>query len=164
MRILEVTPRQRALFCVYAAVLIDMMGQALTLPTMPFYAQELGATPAQLGTVFSAFAIAQVISQAWMGWAGDKIGRRAVLIMALIGPAFGFAASALAWDFYSLIAARVLLGLVSGCIATANAYVAEIVPLENRARLMAGLGAIACLRRRLGRARLPHPLCQHRGT
>merc|ERR1712185_244558 len=97
MRLLEFTPRQRALGCVYAAVLIDMLGSALTLPTMPFYAQALGASPAQLGNIFSAFAIAQVISQAWMGWAGDKFGRRAVLLLALIGPALGFAASALAW-------------------------------------------------------------------
>ena len=78
----------------YAAVLIDMLGNALTLPTMPFYAQELGASPVQLGNIFSAFAIAQVISQAWMGYAGDKIGRPTVLIIALVGPAFGFAASA----------------------------------------------------------------------
>ena len=73
---------------------------------MPFYAQELGASPVQLGNIFSAFAITQVISQAWMGYAGDKIGRRAVLLIALIGPSFGFAASALAWDFWSLMFAR----------------------------------------------------------
>ena len=145
MGLVDFSPRQRALFCVYTAVLIDMLGQALTLPTMPFYAQKLGATPAQLGTIFSTFAVTQVISQAWMGWAGDKIGRSTVLIFALVGPAFGFAASALAWDFYSLIAARAFLGLVSGCIATANAYVAEIVPPERRARLMAGLGAMTSM-------------------
>ena len=142
---LDFSPRQRSLFCVYSAVLIDMLGNALTLPTMPFYAQELGASPVQLGNIFSAFAITQVISQAWMGYAGDKIGRRAVLLIALIGPSFGFAASALAWDFWSLMFARAFLGLVSGCIATANAYVAEIVPKDERARLMAGLGAMTSM-------------------
>jgi len=139
------TPRQRALFCVYAAVLIDMLGSALTLPTMPFFAADLGCAPFQLGNIFATFSFAQVLSQAWMGWAGDKVGRRPVLIVALLGPSMGFAASALAWDFPSLIAARAFLGLVSGCMATANAYVADVVQPSERARLMAGLDAMTSM-------------------
>jgi len=38
-----------------------MLGQALTLPVMPFYAQQLGARPHELGSIFAAFAITQAL-------------------------------------------------------------------------------------------------------
>jgi len=41
-----------------------------------------------------------------MGWAGDRFGRRVVLIAAAVGPAIGFAVSAFSWSYYSLILAR----------------------------------------------------------
>ncbi len=50
--------------------------------------------------------MSQVLSQAWMGWAGDRFGRRVVLIAAAVGPAIGFAVSAFSWSYYSLILAR----------------------------------------------------------
>ena len=41
---------------------VDMLGFAMVLPILPFYAQDLGATPLAIGLIISSYSIAQLIS------------------------------------------------------------------------------------------------------
>ena len=104
-------------------VVIDMMASALTVPVMPFYAKtvcgcedmsdlecddpicnNLGGASSSLGFMFSCFAIAQLLSNAWMGPLSDKIGRRAILTVTLGGAGVGMFASSIAPSFVWLVA------------------------------------------------------------
>jgi|TARA_B110001469_G_scaffold98478_1_gene95220 MFS family permease len=46
---------------------------------------RLGGATASLGFMFSSFAIAQLISNAWLGPLSDAVGRKAILTLTLSG-------------------------------------------------------------------------------
>ena len=137
--ILFKTPRDLALLSVYLVVAIDMLGSALTVPVMPFfveavcgcseqgtcvdlYCSRLGGSVSSLGVLFSSFAVAQLCSSAWMGPLSDRIGRRRIMIVSLVGSGIGMLASSLAPNFVLLLAARLFIGSCSGTMSAANAY------------------------------------------
>ena len=99
------TARDMALYAVYLVVVIDIFASALSVPIMPFYVRDLcgcesmdaaascadpvcnrlGGATASLGFMFSSFAIAQLISNAWLGPLSDAVGRKAILTLTLSG-------------------------------------------------------------------------------
>jgi hypothetical protein len=114
-------PRDRALVCVYATVAIDMLGSALTVPVMPFLVESLGGDASSLGILFSTFAIAQLAAGLWMGAASDRLGRRPIMLISLLGSAIGMLGSGLAPSYSRLLEWRFFLGSFSGTSSTANA-------------------------------------------
>ena len=156
------TARDMALYAVYLVVVIDIFASALSVPIMPFYVRtlcrctsadvatscedpvckQLGGATASLGFMFSSFAIAQLVSNAWLGPLSDAVGRKAILTLTLSGACLGAFASGLAPSFSWLVAARVFIGFCSGTMSTANAYIADISSLKERPALMANMGTL----------------------
>ena len=65
-------------------------GLTLTLSLSPSHnpnqvCNRLGGATASLGFLFSSFAIAQLISNAWLGPLSDAVGRKAILTLTLSG-------------------------------------------------------------------------------
>ena len=120
--------KQRALACIYTSVLIDQLGGALTLPVMPYYVESLGGSATVVGALFSTFAIGQIVSSMWMGIASDRYGRRPIILLSLAGSCIGMLGSALAPTYQVLFAARLFLGLFSGSMSAANAYITGAAP------------------------------------
>ena len=155
------SPRDLALIGVYMVVVIDIFASALTVPVMPFYVSQvcgcesmddtscedavcnqLGGPSTSLGFMFSAFAIAQLISNMWIGPLSDKIGRRAILVVTLGGSCVGMLGSSVAPTFTLLVASRIFIGFCSGTMSTANAYIADITTPKERPALMANVGTL----------------------
>jgi MFS family permease len=94
-----------------------MSGFGMIIPLMPVYAQDLGATGSQIGLVIASFYFGRLLMQIPAGLATDRIGRRRVLIAALIGytvTSLGFATAASPnW----LVPFRLLKGSVPGVSA-----------------------------------------------
>lgn len=153
-----------ALFGVYMVVAIDMLASALTIPIMPFFVasvcgcddgvegqckdpvcNRLGGASSSLGFMFSAFAVAQLLSNAWMGPLSDTVGRRAILTVTLGGAGIGMIASSLAPSFTWLVASRIFIGACSGTMSAANAYIADISTSKERPGLMANVGTLVQL-------------------
>ena len=137
--------KQRSLVCIYASVLIDQLGAALTLPIMAYYVEHLGGTPTAVGAVMSTFAIGQIVSSLWMGAASDRYGRRPIILLSLAGSSAGLLASAVVPNYESLFLARLFLGLFSGSMPAANAYLTDICPPQDVPKRMALLAALAGL-------------------
>ena len=72
---------------------------------------ELHLTAVQIGWVFSAFTFAYAAFEIPSGWLGDVIGPRKVLARIVLWWSVFTAATGLAWNFASLIAARFLFGV-----------------------------------------------------
>jgi MFS family permease len=75
-----------------------------------------------------------------VGTLSDRLGRKPILIISLIGIAISYGLWFFAGSFSLLVAARLLGGVMSGNIATATAVVADVTKPSNRSKGMALIG------------------------
>ena len=68
---------------VMASTSVMMSGHGVLTPVMPLFAEQLGATVAQLGMSLSAFAVARLLLNVPLGILSDQYGRRLLLVVAL---------------------------------------------------------------------------------
>lgn len=122
-------------------VLIDMLGFALIVPLLTFYADSFGATELQTGLLVSSYALMQMIGAPILGRLSDKYGRRPVFLISIFGTFIGFLILGFANSLWWLFASRILSGLTAGNISVAQAYIADVTDEKNRARGMGMIGA-----------------------
>lgn len=116
-----------------------MVGYGLVIPLLPFYAREYAAGAALVGLLGSMYAAMQFVGGPFLGGLSDRTGRRAVLVVCLLGASFAYLLLGLAETLSLLFAAVVLAGAAGGTQATAQAYIADSTSPDDRAR---GLGLI----------------------
>lgn len=134
--------QKRQLGILFLTLLIVMVGFGIILPIMPFYAQSMGASATHLGLLFATFSLMQFIFSPWWGRYSDRIGRRPVLLLGLVGMALSFVLLGLAQALWMLFAARLLGGLLSSAVLpTAMAYVADSTDHRQRGQSMGLMGA-----------------------
>src|SRR5206468_8349555 len=102
-------------------------------------AEHYGFSPAQIGWLFAAYPLCQLVAGPILGRLSDRYGRRPILIFSQAGTALSFVILGLSHDFTTMLLARMLDGASGGNILVAQAYVADVTPPEGRAR---GLGLI----------------------
>jgi len=122
-------------------VLIDMLGFALIVPLLAFFADTFGATPFQTGLLVATYAAMQMIAAPILGRISDRYGRRPVFLISIFGTFIGFIILGFANSLWWLFASRVLSGLTAGNISVAQAYIADVTDEKNRARGMGLFGA-----------------------
>jgi len=129
------------LVIIFVTVFIDLVGFGIIIPLLPFYAESFGASAFAVGLLGTAFSAMQfVFAPIWGRWS-DRIGRRPVILLGLLGSAFSYMLLALAWSLPLVFFARVVGGIAGANIPTAQAYIADITTPENRARGMGMVGA-----------------------
>jgi DHA1 family tetracycline resistance protein-like MFS transporter len=131
--------RRSPLVFLFVTVFVDMVGYGLVVPLLPFYTRQHAAGAALVGVLGSLYAAMQFVGGPFLGGLSDRVGRRPVLILCLLGASFAYLLLGLAETLVLLFAAVVLAGAASGTLATAQAYIADSTPPERRAR---GLGLI----------------------
>jgi MFS transporter, DHA1 family, tetracycline resistance protein len=124
-----------------AVVFVDMLGFSLILPLLPFYADSFGASPTQVGFLVASYAAMQFVGAPLLGGLSDRVGRRPVLVLSILGTAAGFVVFGLATSLWVLFASRMLDGLTGGNISVARAYIADVSPADRRARNFGLVGA-----------------------
>lgn len=102
------------------------------------------------GILGSAFSFGSLFGNFIWGVTSDKIGRRPVLLMGLVGTAVSAALFGFAPSFWVAVLARFLWGLLNGNIGIAKTYIAEISDDTNSARGMALFGIIGGIGRTVG--------------
>ena len=131
----------RQLLVLIAVAFIDMIGFMLVLPVLPFYALKLNATPVQVGWIFAAFSMAQLISSPLWGRVSDRYGRRPALLIGLLASAAAYTVFGFADTLWLLFASRFVQGAGGGTTGVAQAYVADTVRPADRARALGWLSA-----------------------
>jgi len=122
-------------------VLIDMLGFAIIIPLLTFYADSFGATEFQTGLLVSSYALMQMIGAPILGRLSDKYGRRPVFLISIFGTFVGLLILGFANSLWMLFASRLLSGITAGNISVAQAYISDITDEKNRARGMGMFGA-----------------------
>jgi len=129
------------LVIIFITVFIDLLGFGIIIPLLPFYAEHFGASAFLVGLLSTSFSLAQFLFAPLWGQLSDRIGRRPVILVGLLGSAASYALFAVATSLPLLFVARTLAGIAGANIPTAQAFIADITTPEKRARGMGLIGA-----------------------
>ena len=124
---------------------VDMLGLAMVIPLLPFYATKLGASATIVGVLIAAFSIAQLASAPLWGRFSDRYGRRPALLAGLLISAVAYVIFAYAITLWLLLLCRIVQGLGGGTIGVVQAYVADASDPKDRAKSLGWLSAATSL-------------------
>src|SRR3954470_8136890 len=130
----------RPLVIIFLTIFIDLVGFGIVIPLLPFYAEELHATPFDIGILVSSYSLMQFMFSPVWGNLSDRYGRRPILFWTIIGSSAGYWILGFANILWMLYAGRVLAGIMGGNLSTAQAYIADVTSRENRAKGMGLFG------------------------
>jgi DHA1 family tetracycline resistance protein-like MFS transporter len=139
-------PSRGSLLVIFLTVFIDLLGFGMVLPLLPIYAKSFGVKESGwvIGLLMASFSAMTFIFAPLWGRASDRIGRRPVLIVGLIGSVGFYILFGIATVYHSmalLFMARIGAGIAGATIPAAQAYIADMTTLKNRAKGMALIGA-----------------------
>ena len=120
---------------------IDMVGTLMILPLMPFYAKAFGASGLMVGLLVSSFSIAQLLSAPMWGRFSDRYGRRPALIVGMTASAIAYVVFAYSDSLWLLFLSRLIQGSGGGTVSVIQAYVADAVKPDQRAKGLGWLSA-----------------------
>lgn len=126
---------------IFLTIFIDLIGFGIVLPLLPFYAKDFGATPAVIGLLVAIHPAMQFVFGPIWGRLSDRIGRRPVLLLGLVGSGLSYMIFGLATNLAWLCASRIMQGIAGANIPVAQAYIADSTNAENRTRGMGLVGA-----------------------
>lgn len=92
------------------------------------------------GALGSLYSLLQFVGAPIFGAVSDRVGRRPVILLSLVGILISYVLWFFAGSFGLLVFARFLGGIMSANISTATAIVADTTTDENRSRGMAVIG------------------------
>ncbi|UOQ97772.1 TCR/Tet family MFS transporter [Hymenobacter sp. 5317J-9] len=131
--------RSPALGFIFITLLIDVSGLGIIIPVVPTLIRQLTGEGLSQAAVYSgwltfAYAGAQFCFAPVMGGLSDKLGRRPVLLAALLGLGLDYIFLSFAPTLGWLFVGRVVAGITGASFTTATAYIADISTPENRAQ------------------------------
>lgn len=147
------------LLTIFIIVFVDLLGFSLILPLLPYYAETYGASAFTVGLLVASYAAASLVGSPLLGRLSDRLGRRPVLLISVLGTLVGYLflgfaapigeglarliapAAANAFVLGVLFFARILDGLTAGNLTVAQAYISDVTDEKNRARGLGMIGA-----------------------
>ena len=120
---------------------IDMVGLLMLIPLLPFFAMNMGGGGFIVGLLVSSFAVAQLLSAPIWGRFSDRYGRRPALLIGLGASAIAYIIFAFADSLWLLFLSRLVQGAGGGTVGVIQAYVADTLKPEQRARGLGWLSA-----------------------
>ena len=138
--------RTAALAFIFVTVLIDVLSFGLIIPVLPHLVEQFvgGSTVNAaywVGVFGTVFAAIQFFSSPVQGALSDRFGRRPVILLSSLGLGLDFCFMALANTLPWLLVGRIISAVTSASFTTANAYVADVTPHDQRAKSYGMLGA-----------------------
>jgi len=140
------TKRRAALGFIFVTVLLDMLAFGIIAPVLPrlisdFLHGDMARASEYMGLFVTTWALMQFFFSPILGMLSDRYGRRPVILLSNFGLGLDYIVMALSPTLGWLFLGRVLSGITSSSIATANAYISDVTPPEKRARAFGIFGA-----------------------
>ncbi len=129
------------LVIIFLTVFIDLLGFGIIIPLLPFYAESFGANAFTVGMLGTSFSLMQFVFSPLWGRLSDRVGRKPIILLGLVGSCLSYLTLALATSLSILFLGRIVGGIAGANIPTAQAYIADITTPENRAKGMGMVGA-----------------------
>ena len=149
----EATPLPWRQLCLLAALsLAEQTALNSIGPYLPTMIQSFGIPPAQVGvyvgSLASAFALAQLATNLAWGYLSDRIGRKLVMLMGTTLLAVCFCFFGFCRSFGQVVAVHVAMGLLNGNAAVVPTCLGELTDRSNQSKafgwlpVMYSLGSI----------------------
>ncbi len=138
------TASRGSLLVVFLTVFVDLLGFGIVMPLLPLYGKAFGVDGLMLGLLMASFSLMQFLFAPVWGRLSDRIGRRPVLIVGLLGSTICYALFGVAsiyGNIWMLFITRIGAGIAGATIPTAQAYIADCTTAESRTKGMALIGA-----------------------
>ena len=136
-----------ALLVLFLVTMIDMIGFGIIIPFLTYLvkdlAQEQGVVEIGLwvGLLMTAYSAAQFLFSPFWGSLSDRLGRRPILMIGLVGNTVFFTAFGFSNTLLFALAMRFLAGVFNGNIAVARAYIGDVSTPKQLATRMGLIGA-----------------------
>ncbi|MGE4157867.1 MAG: MFS transporter [Planctomycetota bacterium] len=136
----------RQLLVLGAALFVAMAGFSVVVPALGDLALRFRASGIEMGAMTAAYALAQLVSAPVWGVLSDRVGRKPILVLGLLGFALSFLLMGLARSFGALMAGRVVGGALSAStLSAAQAFAVDLVEPHERTMALGRLGAAMAL-------------------
>ncbi len=134
-------PAVSARLILFVTVFVDLLGFGIVIPLLPMFAGRLGISAFGVGAILAVYSLMQLLCAPVLGRISDRIGRRPVIMLGLLGSSAGYLIYGFAASFFWLLASRAVHGACAATISTAQAYIADTTDEAGRARGMGMIGA-----------------------
>lgn len=140
------TPRKAALAFIFVMVVLDVMAIGIIIPVLPKLVESMSggntAAAAEIYGIFgTAWGLMQFVFSPILGALSDRYGRRPVMLLSTLGLGLDYILMAVAPNLWWLFIGRVISGITAANFSTANAYIADVTPPEDRASAFGLMGA-----------------------
>lgn len=146
--------RKAAVRILFITIFLDLLGFGIMIPQAPYFATKCGLGGTMIGIIGGSYSLLQLVMSPVWGKVSDRIGRRPVILIGLIGSGLSYlvfgaalrlsaATGVAAWIY--LLASRAVGGLFNANIAAAQAFVADVTPGRDRTAAMGVVGAAIAL-------------------
>ncbi|UUR08497.1 DHA2 family efflux MFS transporter permease subunit [Sphingomonas glaciei] len=126
---------------VMLAVLMQVLDTTIANVALPHMQASLGATQESVNWVLTSYIVASAIAIPIAGWLSERIGRRRLMIMAVIGFTAASMLCAIATSLPEMVAFRIVQGVTGAfLVPLAQATMFDINPPEKHAQAMALFG------------------------
>ena len=138
--------RKAAVAFIFVTLLLDSLALGVSVPVLPklvlrFEAGDSASAAAVFGLFGTAFSVMQFLFAPVLGALSDRVGRRPVILLSLLGLGLDYVVMALAPSLPWLFVGRLLSGACAANYSTASAYIADVTPPEERAKSFGLIGA-----------------------
>ncbi len=134
--------QKRDLYILTFVLFVVMLGYGIIIPIFPFYIESMGAGGMELGLLAASYAVMRLIFGPIWGSISDRVGRKPILLIGILGYVITMIWFGLATHLWMLFAARILAGILSSATApTTMAYIGDSTSEEERGGGMGMLGA-----------------------
>jgi len=136
------TSNRRQVTILSFSLIVVSLGFGMVIPIFPFYIERMGGGGKELGLLVAVAAVTELIFGPVWGSLSDRVGRKPVLMLGMLGYGVSSLLFGLATKLWMLYAARALSGVLSAATAsTAMAYIGDSTSDEDRGGGMGILGA-----------------------
>lgn len=121
--------------------LINAISFTIIIPLLYPYAKQFGLSDLQASLLTTAFALSQFVGTPILGKLSDRLGRKYILVLSLIGTVVANIMAAVANAAWLLYLARMLDGLTGANNSVAAAVISDITTPQQRPKAFGIFGA-----------------------
>lgn len=138
----EVRHRGLITLSIMLATIMQVLDTTIANVALPSMTGDLGASQDTITWVLTSYIVASAIMTPVTGWLADRIGKRELFLVSIIGFVITSLACGVAWSLGSMVLFRLLQGVFGAAIVPlSQTFLLDINPREKAGQAMAMWGA-----------------------
>ena len=120
------------------ATIMQVLDTTIANVALPSMTGDLGASQDTINWVLTSYIVSSAIMTPVTGWLADRLGKRELFLVAIVGFVASSIACGLAWSLPSMVAFRLMQGVFGAAIVPlSQTFLLDINPREKAGQAMA---------------------------